>query len=213
MTEASAEERSQTPEELARHKRKADRSGARTLFFDLWHKRRRHRQFAGVAFVFLITALGSPTVPMLWLGGVLATLGMTTRLWASGFVMKNEVLATSGPYGFVRHPLYVGNLLICAGFCFASGLWWSWPVAVLMLFYYYPHTISYEDAKLRRRFTEEWDRWASRTRALIPRLSPYSASQDGTSWSFRRSLVRNGEPIHIVILGGCLAYLALTRLA
>ena len=58
MTEASAEERSQTPEELARHKRKADRSGARTLFFDLWHKRRRHRQFAGVAFVFGL-AIGS----------------------------------------------------------------------------------------------------------------------------------------------------------
>jgi len=127
-------------------------------------------------------------------------------------VMKNEVLATVGPYARVRHPLYVGNLLICAGFCAASGLWWSVPVAVAVLLVFYPETIRYEDQKLRRLFPDEWDRWASETRALIPRLTPYSVTSVPVPWSLRRSLLRNGEPLHILLLAGGLWYL-FTRLS
>ncbi len=196
-----------------RARRKADRSGLRQLLHDMKRRRRRFRQFVGVALVFFLTFVGYPTPLMLGIGAGFATLGMLVRFWASGFVMKNEVLATSGPYGYVRHPLYVGNLLICAGFCFASGVWWSAPLSLVYLFLFYPETIRYEDEKLRRNFTPEWDAWAARTRALIPRMTPFSSPQDGASWSFRRSMLRNGEPLHIVVLGGCLIYLYLERMS
>ena len=39
------------------------------------------------------------------------------RLYASGFVVKNKELATTGPYGMVRHPLYTGNILMLVGYC------------------------------------------------------------------------------------------------
>jgi hypothetical protein len=121
--------------------------------------------------------------------------------------MKNEVLATVGPYSRVRHPLYVGNFLLCAGFCAASGLWWSVPVAAAMWLAFYPETIRYEDQKLRRLFPGEWDRWAAETRALLPRLSPYEGNGVVVPWSLARSLLRNGEPVHILLLGGGLWYL------
>ncbi len=195
--------------------------GWRKLLHDLRHRRRRFRQLAGVAFVLWMTLAGRPVEALLLLGTLLSVLGMLVRLWASGYVMKNEVLATVGPYGFVRHPLYVGNILICAGFCAASGLWWSVPVALLVLFVFYPQTIRYEDQKLRRLFPGEWDRWASETRALLPRTSPYAGNGETIKgetikgetvpWSLARSLLRNGEPVHILLLGGGLWYL-FTRL-
>lgn len=188
-----------------------ERSGWRKLLHDLRHRRRRYRQLVGIAFVVWMTLVGRPTEGLLVLGAVLSTLGMLVRLWASGFVMKNEVLATVGPYARVRHPLYVGNLLICAGFCAASGLWWSVPVAVLMWMLFYPQTIRYEDQKLRRLFPGDWDRWAGETRALLPRLRPYAGSGERVPWSLSRSLLRNGEPLHILLLGGGLWYL-FTRL-
>ena len=120
-------------------------SGWSKLLHDLRHRRRRFRQFVGIAFVVWMTLVGRPEERLLWLGVALSMLGMLVRLWASGFVMKNEVLATVGPYARVRHPLYVGNILICAGFCAASGLWWSVPVAILMLLVFYPQTIRFED--------------------------------------------------------------------
>ncbi len=182
------------------------------LLYDLRHRRRRYRQLAGVLFVLWMTLVGRPVEGLLWLGVGLATLGMLVRLWASGYVMKNQVLATVGPYARVRHPLYVGNLLICAGFCAASGLWWSVPAALAMLFFFYPQTIRYEDQKLRRLFPGDWDRWAGETRALLPRFTPYAGKGEPVPWSLSRSLLRNGEPVHILLLGGGLWYL-FTRLA
>lgn len=181
--------------------------GLRKLLHDLRHRRRRFRQLAGVLFVVWMTLVGRPEERLLVLGTVLAFLGMLVRLWASGYVMKNEVLATIGPYARVRHPLYVGNLLICAGFCAASGLWWSVPVAIALLLVFYPETIRYEDQKLRRLFPGDWDRWAAETRALLPRLTPYRGNGERVPWSLSRSLLRNGEPVHIVLMVAGLWYL------
>jgi hypothetical protein len=182
--------------------------GLPKLLHDLRHRRRRFRQLAGVLFVVWMTLVGRPEPRLLLLGTVLATLGMLVRLWASGYVMKNEVLATVGPYARVRHPLYVGNLLICAGFCAASGLWWSVPVALAMLLVFYPQTIRYEDQKLRRLFPGDWDRWAAETRALLPRLTRYAGGNgERVPWSLSRSLLRNGEPVHIALMVVGLWYL------
>ena len=188
-----------------------DRAGWGKLLYDLRYRRRRFRQFVGIAFVVWMILVGQPRPGLLWLGTVLACLGMAVRLWASGYVMKNEVLATVGPYSRVRHPLYVGNLLICAGFCAASGLWWSVPVALVMLLVFYPQTIRYEDQKLRRLFPGDWDRWAAETRALLPRVTAYAGNGERVPWSLQRSFLRNGEPLHILLLGGGLWYL-FTRL-
>ena len=185
--------------------RSADRAtGVGGFLSTQWRKRRKHRQFAGVAYVFFLTALGHPTRAPWIAGALVVVLGMLVRLWASGIVHKNELLATSGPYGFVRHPLYVGNISIGLGFCLASGLWWSWLGFAVLLWIFYPHTIRYEDQKLRRLFGAPWERWSHVTRALWPRLTPYTDAEAETGgqraqWSFRLSLARNGEPVHIAV--------------
>ena len=189
--------------------RPRERRGLGKFLHDLVHRRRRFRQLVGVLFVAWMTAVGHPQQWLWWsIGTALATLGMLVRLWASGYVMKNEVLATIGPYARVRHPLYVGNLLLCAGFCAASELWWSVPVALGIVLLFYPETIRYEDQKLRRLFPGDWDRWAGETRALLPRLTPYVGNGVRVPWSLQRSLLRNGEPLHILLLGFGLWWLA-----
>ena len=202
LPEAKASERGEP-----RRRRADEQHGFRKLLYELRYKRRRFRQFVGIALVFLLTFVGRPELALFWIGVLLVGLGMGVRMWASGFVMKNEVLATGGPYGFVRHPLYVGNILICAGFCAASGLWWS-VLAALVVLLAYPEAIGYEDRKLQRLFRGDWDRWAAETRALLPRLRPYPQPEDEDGgWSLRVSFVRNGEPLHVVVLVGCLVYL------
>ena len=130
----------------------ATRYSPRRIGRDLLHRRQRFRQVAGFALIFALTLLGEPRASLFWPGVVIVAAGSLFRLWASGGVKKNQVLATDGPYALVRHPLYVGNLLICAGFCFASGVWWSAPVAAVVLLLFYPPAIRYEDQKLRKLF-------------------------------------------------------------
>lgn len=188
----------------------AARYSPRRIARDLLHRRQRFRQVAGFALIFLLTWLGEPRASLFWPGVALVAAGATFRLWASGCVKKNRVLATEGPYALVRHPLYVGNVLICAGFCFASGQWWSAPVAAAVLLLFYPPAIRYEDQKLRELFPDQWEPWAARTRALIPGM-PQGRGRLRTSWSFRQSLIENGEPIYALIFAACLWLLA-TRL-
>jgi protein-S-isoprenylcysteine O-methyltransferase Ste14 len=187
--------------------------GLDKLAHDLVHRRYRFRQFVGIAFLFVLTFLGKPAqfgnagLTMFGFGVAFVILGMLVRLWASGHVKKDKALATTGPYGYVRHPLYVGNHLITFGFCVASGLWWSFLAWALIAFFFYPGTIAHEDEVLHRLFGESWERWRAVTRALIPRLTPYQRGVKG-EWSLAQSS-HNGEPLIIGILILCLIYLSL----
>ena len=182
------------------------------LAHDLVHRRYRFRQFVGVGFLFVLTFLGHPAENpisgrILFLGGAaFALLGILVRLWASGHVKKDKVLIITGPYGYVRHPLYVGNHLITLGFCLASGLWWSVLAWAVIGFFFYPGTIAHEDEVLHRLFGQSWERWRAVTRALIPRLTPYQPGAQG-DWSFAQSW-HNGEPTIIAVLVLCFVYLA-----
>jgi len=187
--------------------------GLGKLSHDLVHRRYRFRQFIGIGFLFVLTAVGRPSewgahaALLFWAGIGFAVLGILIRLWASGIVKKDKSLATTGPYSYVRHPLYVGNHLITLAFCLASGLWWSFVAWAVIAFFFYPGTIAHEDAVLHRLFGKSWEDWRAETRALIPRLTPYNSTERG-EWSLAQSW-HNGEPIIIAILVGCLYYLSL----
>ena len=171
------------------------------------------RQWFAVIFVLVVSLLGDPDRTLLYIGSVVATFGALIRLWASGHVKKNKVLATDGPYAYVRHPLYVGNILLLVGYSIAASQVWPFIVMIALLLFYYPPTISYEDNKLHQYFGEAWEQWSKNTYALIPTLpkrSPSEADQTGSSWSFKQSLLQNGEPIIIAYLIGCM-YLLYTK--
>ena len=56
-------------------------------------------------------------------------LGVWLHTWAKGCLRQNRVVATIGPYRFVRHPFYLANALIDAGLVVMAG-WW--PLAVVL---------------------------------------------------------------------------------
>ena len=55
--------------------------------------------------------------------------GLWLRAYASGYVKKNRELTETGPYAFTRNPLYLGSMLMAAGFALALL---SWPVALVL---------------------------------------------------------------------------------
>ncbi len=47
--------------------------------------------------------------------------GLALRAWAAGHLRKNTALTVSGPYAYLRNPLYAGTLLTAAGFAVAAN--------------------------------------------------------------------------------------------
>lgn len=164
------------------------------------------RQAVGILLVAVFAFWAAPVPGLFWAGAIIALLGILVRLYASGFVMKNKELATDGPYAFVRHPLYTGNILMLIGFCLANGQLWPWLVGAFFLWFWYPPAISYEDKKLEKIFGDPWREWSARTPALIPnKFSGGGAAEN--HWSFAKSLRANLEPVIVVYALICLWWL------
>ena len=84
---------------------------------------RRIRVPLGFGFAVLYVWLAQPTSLSILAGGCLALPGLVMRGIASGHVTKNEQLTMSGPYAYVRNPLYLGSLVLAAGFAVAARSW------------------------------------------------------------------------------------------
>jgi len=92
----------------------------------------RYRVPLGFAAAFASLFLVSPT-PWSWpIGLGVAACGEALRLWAAGHIDKGREITRSGPYRFLRHPLYAGSVIIGVGFGIAA---WSVIVAALCVVY------------------------------------------------------------------------------
>lgn len=92
----------------------------------------RYRVHLGFLAAIAALVLARPNAVSWRSGLVIAVVGECVRLWAAGHIEKGREITRSGPYRFVRHPLYLGSTLIGVGFSVAA---WSLPVAVLCVVY------------------------------------------------------------------------------
>jgi protein-S-isoprenylcysteine O-methyltransferase Ste14 len=84
-------------------------------------------------------------------------------------VREDHDLIESGPYRFIRHPVYAGYLALLLGAGVASlnvCLWLLWPVSLLGILI----QAASEEQLLRERFGQSYDLYVRRTGRLVPRF-------------------------------------------
>jgi protein-S-isoprenylcysteine O-methyltransferase Ste14 len=131
-----------------------------------------------------------PQLKWLLCGAGVALCGLILRAYAAGHLRKHQELAVSGPYAFTRNPLYLGSVLLAAGFSIASHSWISTLLLAAYLAIFYPIVIRKEQAELKRMYGDAFVEYASRVPAFWPRLSPAIVSTGRFSWPLYR---RNRE--------------------
>lgn len=124
---------------------------------------------AGFVLILAFLYFASPDVQSLAIGVPVAFAGLLLRAWAAGHLEKNRQLAVSGPYAHVRNPLYVGTLIVAAGFVIAARRWELGVIFALVFIGVYLPVIGLEEQHLRSLFPSYAD-YASRVPALLPRL-------------------------------------------
>jgi protein-S-isoprenylcysteine O-methyltransferase Ste14 len=113
---------------------------------------RRIRVPLGFAFAAVYLWLAHPAWYSLLAGGVIASAGLTLRAAASGHVRKNSELTTTGPYAYTRNPLYLGSIIIAAGFAVAARSAWIAAILALMFLLVYVPVVRSEERFLRAQF-------------------------------------------------------------
>lgn len=84
--------------------------------------------------------------------------------------LNPQKLASSGPYAYVRHPMFLGYLLILVGLAIFTrtlmGIFWVIPLLAALTLEY---LLASEERHLLSWFGEEYQNYRARTPALIPK--------------------------------------------
>ncbi|WP_119319274.1 methyltransferase family protein [Capsulimonas corticalis] len=149
---------------------------------------------------------GDGGVPAYAAGIVLVFLGEVVRFWAAGYISKDAVIATGGPYAYVRNPLYFGSLLLAIGYGLVSGLGWGGVIAMTALFFlFHLAAIRYEESFLKVKFGQPYLDYLARVPRIIPSLSPRTRGDGAYTWA---QAINNRE--HLSALFAVVFVIALT---
>ena len=146
-----------------------------------------YRSYTPIPLIIAALIFAQPTWTTFFAGLILMVIGEAVRFWgvayagsatrATGTAGGGE-LVTSGPFGYVRNPLYVGNFFIGLGIMVMYWAWMPWmALCYIGLFaIQYSLIVHLEEEYLVGQFAEAYKTYCIHVRRWIPRLSIYPDS-------------------------------------
>jgi len=129
-----------------------------------------------MVFIIVCTRLECENVLLVWgLGGLTFAAGLALRLWSQMHlrhrIKVKKTLTVTGPYAYVRNPIYIANTTMFAGASMLAELFWFVPILVLYCAVIYALVIRYEESRLLRRYGDAYREYISRVPRVFPRRS------------------------------------------
>jgi len=119
-----------------------------------------------------------------WTGVTVTVCGGVVWIWAVHQLGKNltdtvvtrqqHFLVTTGPYRWVRHPFYVGLVLLLLGISLATANWFILMTGSTLWFAFLLPRTRIEERKLLERFGDDYRAYTRRVGRFVPRLTPQS---------------------------------------
>jgi protein-S-isoprenylcysteine O-methyltransferase Ste14 len=128
-------------------------------------------------------------------GGILATradgAGLALHCWSnvvlarseSGPVQTPAALAVTGPFRFVRNPIYLAGIALLAGIGLLYAPWRAADLAMpaVLLVFFHLRVVRVEEPTLRNRFGAAYDDYCRRVPRWLPRFGTERVSQHTTT--------------------------------
>ncbi|RIB09760.1 hypothetical protein C2G38_2021328 [Gigaspora rosea] len=112
-----------------------------------------------------------------WSGIVLILFGFGLRAYAMRInrfftrtlrIGEGQFIITEGPYRYIRHPGYVGHILMWHGFGLSSGNWFVFIIISIIINITYWYRIHCEELMLLRNFGVDYLEYSTRVKRIIP---------------------------------------------
>src|SRR6266850_6633248 len=173
----------------------------------------RHRTSIPVPLAIAVLALPAGEAPrsklLIAIGIGLTAIGEAVRLWAVhhiGAISRTRSdrlgpLVATGPFAYVRNPLYLANILLWTGFAISARLVWLAPIIVVVLALEYHAIVLWEETLLTDRIGEPYATYI----ASVPRWLPSSGARRPVSppmtFSWRETLFSERGTLIAIALG------------
>ena len=135
------------------------------IFLSRWRVRLGH------IFALVLLFFAKPDAVSLIAGSVLAVIGEMFRVFAAGYIDKDEILSRAGPYAWTRNPLYFGSFVLYLGFCIAGRNPYIIALYFPFFFVVYFSTILLEEKFLTEKFGDEFKSYTASVPRFFPRLN------------------------------------------
>ena len=170
-----------------------------------------YRSFTPIPIVFILLYFTEFRIPFLWIGLGLVFIGEYIRFkavqYAGGITRTRNVgapsLCQSGPYSYVRNPLYVGNMYIYIGFVFVAGSHYIWELFCVVFIYFsiqYAMIIALEEKTLSNLFGKVYDQYKNNVPRFIPRSTPWNNSDNRIPASIKITFINEKRTLQNIIL-------------
>ncbi len=126
-----------------------------------------------------------------WIGVIVGATGIALRLWAvltlrerytrTLLMQEEHTIERGGPYRWLRHPGYLGSLMVLNGIALASGNWITLLASLIATLGAYTYRIKVEDEMLLAAFGEPYSKYRREVGGLIPSLRPARTARDKTA--------------------------------
>ena len=147
----------------------------------------KYRSYTPIPFLMVMLIFQQSTPLSLIIGFSVALIGELIRFWGVSWAgsetrttggVGGTFLIISGPFAYVRNPLYVGNVLLYLGLgimSFALFPYLQIGAIIFFLFQYY-YIVKEEERYLKEKFKEDYINYCKHVPAFFPRLLPYKNS-------------------------------------
>jgi len=168
----------------------------------------RIRSFTPIPLIVLLIIFARPFWLSFGIGFIITILGELLRIWAVGYAGSTtrtrsmgaaRQLVTTGPYAYVRNPLYLGNFLLSFGICIISGIYWMIPILGSGYIFQYLPIIFSEESTLRKECGGIYDDYYANVPRFIPKIRPY-ANRSEHDFSLRRATKSEKRTFVAIIL-------------
>lgn len=144
----------------------------------------KYRSYTPIPFLMLMLIFQESTPLTLIIGFAVALSGELIRFWGVSWAgsetrttggVGGTFLIISGPFAYVRNPLYVGNILLYSGLGIMSFALFPYLQIVAIIFFLiqYNFIVNEEEKYLLEKFKEDYKEYCNNVPAFIPRIFPY----------------------------------------
>ena len=159
-----------------------------------------YRSYTPIPFLICMFVFQQATVQSMIIGFIIALVGELIRLWGVSWAgsetrttggVGGTYLIVSGPFAYVRNPLYVGNILLYTGFGVMSLALFPYLQFLALIFFVlqYYLIVKEEESFLIEKFGESFKNYIKNVPRFIPRFTPYkSENLDQPNWNIKAGL-------------------------
>ncbi len=103
--------------------------------------------------------------------------GFIIRIWAQQHLKYrlkiHKNLTLTGPYQYVRNPIYIGNIFIFLGMTFLSELLWLLPITLVWSSIVYSYVVHYEEIHLLKKYGNDYQNFLNNVPRWVPRIQSF----------------------------------------